>query len=281
MMAEISARLDRNIDSLQRDFLLAVFLYMITSILAGLAVFMGRKRAQSWFGQRVNVLVKCLSRFGRNDEGDVGRADARVLEEDPDWSGVFAEIRRGEQGFRPRSAAETALSKCLTNPFVVFSPQKKAVFWNSHASRILDISARDEVDELGLEEFFNRCVVVRRKENFADLLRNTEEGKEITLQFHRRSNNEVVPVEVSVYPLQAGALKGGFVVLFRDMKEEEKRITDRLLSNYKVVDRIVDTLVAPAGTVAAAEIELDQVPVEVLPIVEKMEPPLGGRELGL
>lgn len=270
MMGEISARLDRNIDSLQRDFLLAVFLFLLTAVCVVVATQLGRRKAEAWFVQRANVLVKYLATFGRNDDSDTTRADARFLEEDPDWNTVITEIKRGELAFRSRAAAESALSKCLTYPFIVFSPAKKAVFWNSHASRILEVSARDEVEELSFEEFFKRSVVVRRKENMGDLLQSMAQGKEVCLQFHRRSNNEVIPVEVAIYPLQIGLLKGGFVVVFRDMKDEEKRVSERLLTNYKVVDRIVEALLG-SDPMPIADNDLDQVPEQVLPIVEKLK----------
>ena len=65
-----------------------------------------------------------------------------------------------------------------------------------------------------MEDFFNQCGLVKKKESFAELLRKIETGRESYLQMHIRSNSQIVPIEIAVYPIQVGVLKGGFVILF-------------------------------------------------------------------
>lgn len=266
-IGEMTGRLDKNIDSLQRDFLVAVFLFLSALVGSILVLYIGNSRIARWFSVRTDVLSKYLHNFGRNDELESFRVDTTLLEQEGEWAKLFDEVRKAEQGFRARVAAEIALSKCFGGPFVVFSPARKAIYWNSQATRLLNINNRTEVDELAIQDIFARAGMSRKKEGLSEFLKQFETGKEAFLQLEQRLNGSLTPIEVSIFPLLTGALKGGFVVVFREMREEEKRVAERLLANFQVIDQLVDGILS--GSTGA--IDLAPVPEQVIPLVEKLK----------
>lgn len=265
-LQEISGRLDRTIDNLQRDFLISIFLFLCSILGSLLLTSMGSRRISAWFQERSQVLGKILKSFGREEATIERSADEEFLKSDPAWSELLEDIKRAEQGFLVRSAAETAMTKCFGGAFIVFSPERMALNWNSHAVKLLNISSRSESDGAPMEELFARAGFSRRREGLGDFLRKIDATNEYQFQLEQRLNGAVVPVEVSVFPIRSGQLKGGFACVFREMKDEEKRVAERIFENLKVMDQIVEGILQKTNVT----VDTTAVPEQVLPIVEKL-----------
>jgi len=273
IVSKLSLRQESSLDILQRDFLLVIFFCILVFLCVGLIVYFGAKRINDTFSKRRLILSRYLFNFGMSERSQVSSGDIALLEKEEEWKLLLEAIRKAEDEFKKQWGAEIALSRSIKFPFVVFSQQKKAKYWNSCAVRVLNLESKDELDEISLADFLERSSIEtgsgRDSKIIEDIRQKMDEGKEVYIQSHLKFKEELLPLEIGVFPIETGPYKGGNILLFWEMKDEERRIADRVISNIKVIDDLIDKI-STNEEFDFSTVNISNLPEQVIPIVDKL-----------
>ncbi len=272
----IESNLLKNINQLQRNFYLFLVVVMFVIFMSIFGVKMSGKSISAAFKKKKKTLGLYLSLYGYDKPEEVLKEVDKVMDEDKDWNDFIREVAYHEKKFIEKNSAELSLSRSTHFPFVVFSSEGKAIYWNSHLVRTLGVGSYDEVGSLSLKEFFNQSSFFDKDRNFLESFPlpynefSSIKEMECLDLFLRTTKQEMLPIRAYIYPIDTGKLSGGILVGFEDRSDAEEEISRKITETIMILDDVI-TVISEDSTQPLPYLDLESVSPQVLPLLEKFK----------
>jgi hypothetical protein len=226
--------MEDGVEASRRFFLYSLIVGVAAFFLALVLLYISHKFVKLKFEAKSDLFLKLLKEFGREKLDPTYDRDRKWLLEDPDWGSVTHGFIESEKAFSDQYQALLSVPKSLLMPYVVFTKDRLAKHWNDTARTLFEIGDKRST---ALDDIISdRRVKGRDRADIIDLIRATfTTSREDSFEVDIHQNGSSVPFEILCYPILSGALAGGKIFFFRQIRSEAERVDKAVNGHLHIV----------------------------------------------
>ena len=232
---EILGKRDGQLEDSRRFFLYSSMISLIVSALALAAVFLFYKVGKLKYEASVADFSRFLSRFGQERVAQDEKRLVESLSRDPNWESIVASVLEAENKFIASFQTLIAIPQSMSTPYLVFSREGLLQHSSDSALSLFSVSGKS----YSLDNFLASGLLSSREgetEAVVHMIQNSFASPKVdTFELCLMQDGIKVPYELLSYPIVRGPLAGGKVFLFREIRNEMRRIEASVKGQLMVV----------------------------------------------
>lgn len=221
---------EESMESSRRYFLYSVIVAICALFVALAVLYVAHKYLRLNFEAKSDAFQKLLKEFGREKLEPTYERDQQWLLADPDWGPIIQGMAESEKAFSEQYQALLSVPKSMLMPFVVFTKERLAKYWNEPAESLFEMKERkiSALDDI----ITDSKISGRERADVIDLIRTTfSTSREDSFEVDLIQGENKVPFEILAYPILTGRMAGGKLFLFKQIRSEAERV-DKAVSGH-------------------------------------------------